>query len=100
MNEAHIKALEYLGGGGKNQIINLGTGDGNSVLEIVNTVQNITSVKFEVTRGEPRKGEPSKLIGNISKAKKVLGWEPKRTINDSVNSLVKWYKMHPKGWEE
>jgi len=98
LNEAHIKALEYLGGGGKNQIINLGTGDGNSVLEIVNTVQNITSVKFEVTRGEPRKGEPSKLIGNISKAKKVLGWEPKRTINDSVNSLVKWYKMHPKGW--
>jgi len=98
LNMAHIKALEYLVSGGKNQIINLGTGDGNSVLEIVNTVQKITGVKFEVTRGEPRKGEPSKLIGDISKAKEVLDWEPKRTITDSVNSLVKWYKMHPKGW--
>ncbi|HLE48805.1 MAG TPA: UDP-glucose 4-epimerase GalE [Patescibacteria group bacterium] len=99
LNEAHIKALEYLQKNKCQEIINLGTGEGNSVLEIVNTVQEITGVKFDTKRGEPRKGEPTKLIGDIKKAKKVLGWTPKRTIKDSVESLVKWYKIHPKGWK-
>lgn len=99
LNEAHIKALKYLEKNEGHEIINLGTGEGNSVLEIVNTVQNITGVKFNVARGEARKGEPTKLIADNSKAKKILGWEPKRSIEDSVNSLFKWYKKHPKGWK-
>ncbi|KKR28916.1 MAG: UDP-galactose 4-epimerase [Candidatus Woesebacteria bacterium GW2011_GWA1_39_8] len=99
LNEAHIKALEYLLGGGKNEIINLGTGDGNSVLEIVDKVQKITNVKFKARRSDPRKGEPSKLIADIKKAKRVLDWSPERSIENSVKSLIKWYTKHPKGWE-
>ncbi len=98
LNEAHIRAVKYLKDGGRSEIINLGTGKGNSVLEIVNAVQKITGVKFDFEKGEERKGEYAVMYANIDKAKKVLGWEPKRTIEDSVNSLVKWYKKHPKGW--
>lgn len=98
--EAHIKALEYLRKGGKSEVVNIGTGNGNSVLEIVNTVQQILGVKFEIKKGEPRKGEPSKLIADNKKAKKLLGWQPQRTIKDSVKSLVAWYKRYPNGWPE
>ena len=100
LNEAHVLALEYLFRGGKSEIINLGTGSGNSVLEVVDKVQEATSFKFDLKRTEPRKGEPTKLVADIKKAKKILGWEPKRTIKDSVKSLVKWYKLHPNGWDK
>jgi len=100
LNEAHIKALEYLWEDKPSEIINLGTGKGNSVLEIVKAVQKITGVKYDVKKGVERKGEYAVMYADIGKAKKVLNWSPKRTIDDSVNSLVKWYKKHPKGWSD
>ena len=100
LNEAHIKALEYLFNGGENEIINLGTGKGNSVLEIIKTVQSITGVKFDLKKAESRRGEYAKMIADITKANKVLGWQPKRKIEDSVSSLVTWYKVHPSGWDK
>lgn len=98
LNEAHLKALGYLLGGGKSEIINLGTGTGNSVLEIVKKVEEVTGKKIALKKTSPRQGEYAKMIASIEKAKKVLDWQPKRTIEDSIRSLVKWYKIHPKGW--
>lgn len=96
--DAHYKALEYLINGGENNLINIGTGTGNSVLEIVEKVQEITGKKFNIQKGEARKGEATKMIASIKKAKEVLDWEPKHTLEDSVNSLIKWYTGHPHGW--
>lgn len=98
LNEAHLFALDYLMNGGQSEIINLGTGTGNSVLEIVNKVQEVTGVKFNLKKTVPRQGDDPKKIAAIDKAKKILRWEPKRTIKDSVKSLVTWYNQHPKGW--
>jgi len=98
--EAHIKALEYLLNDGNSAFINLGTGTGSSVLEIVEAVQKVTGVKFEINKGQSRQGETAKMIADIKKAKQVLGWEPQRSIEDSIKSLVKWYKNHPKGWQD
>jgi UDP-glucose 4-epimerase len=99
LNEAHVLALEYLMNGGKSDIINLGTGTGNSVLEIVHKVEEVTGKKIDITEGPTRAGDPARLFANNDKAKQVLGWNPKRTIEDSVRSLVKWYEQHPHGWE-
>lgn len=98
LNEAHLKAVEYLIRGGKSEVINLGTGTGNSVLAVIKEVQRTMQVTLTLKRTTPRRGEYAKMIADISKAKKVLGWQPKRTINDSINSLVKWYRNHPHGW--
>lgn len=98
LNEAHLAALDYLMKGGKSEVINLGTGTGNSVLEIVTKVQEVTGAKFDINKTDPRKGDPAKLVASIAKAKKVLNWQPKRTIEDSVKSLVIWYKKYPNGW--
>ena len=99
LNEAHLTAIEYLLKGGKSEHINLGTGSGSSVMEIVSRVQENTGVKFDIEKGPTRQGDPAKLVASIAKAKEVLGWIPKRTIKDSIESLVKWYKQHPNGWE-
>lgn len=98
LNEAHLKAIEYLLQGGKSEIINLGTGTGNSVLEIIKKVQDITGHKFEIKKHEAREGEYAKMIASINKAKQILNWKPQRGIEDSIQSLVKWYKNHPNGW--
>jgi len=99
LNLAHLKAVEYLSKNNKSEIINLGTGSGNSVLEIVEKVQEITGKKFDMEKTEPRQGEYATMIASIGKAKKVLGWEPKRSIQDTIESLVKWYRAHPQGWK-
>lgn len=96
---AHIKAFDYILGGGKSEIINLGTGSGNSVLEIVHKVEEVTGVKLPTEKGEARDGEYAKMIASTEKAKSVLGWEPSHSLEDSVKSLVEWYTKHPNGWE-
>ncbi len=98
LNEAHLAALEHLEKGGANEIINLGTGTGNSVLEIVNKVEEVTGCKFDLKKTIPRAGEYAKMIASTEKAKTVLGWCPKRTIEDSIKSLLIWYKNNPHGW--
>lgn len=100
LNEAHLKALEYLMQGKNSEIINLGTGSGNSVMEIISQVKKITGAQFEVGKTVPREGDDAKKIADITKAKKVLGWQPKRSVADSVESLITWYKSHPRGWEK
>jgi UDP-glucose 4-epimerase len=98
LSEAHLAAVKYLMDGGESNVFNLGTGTGNSVMEIVKKVEEITGVKIDIQKGTPRTGDPAKLIASIEKAQSILKWQPKRTIADSVNSLVTWYKKHPQGW--
>lgn len=90
--DAHMKAYEYLLNGGESEAFNLGTGEGNSVEEIINKVEEILDVELPRDKGAERQGEYAAIFANYSKAKDLLGWEPKRTLHDSVQSLVDWYK--------
>lgn len=99
LNTAHLKALEYLMNGGNSEIINLGTGTGNTVMEIVKKVQEITGKEIKVDTATARQGEYAKMIASIEKAEKVLGWKPEHTLQQSVESLVKWYTDRPHGWK-
>jgi UDP-glucose 4-epimerase len=96
---AHVQALNYLKNGGDSEVFNLGTGKGNSVLEIVEAVKKSTGVNFPMTQGDARKGEYAEIYANNEKAKKILNWTPRKSLAQGVESLVKWYKKHPKGWD-
>lgn len=99
--DAHIRALQYLMKENKSDVFNLGTGTGNSVLEIVQEVKRLTGKDFSVNESpERRQGEADKMIADISKAISILGWMPKHTLAQSVESLIKWYTSHPNGWEK
>lgn len=97
--DAHIRAIEYLAKGGGSEIINLGTGTGNSVKEIVSKVSEVTGVTIPLPEGTPRAGEYATMIASTQKAKEVLGWVPTHTLEDSAQSMMKWYKEKPQGWE-
>ena len=73
---AHILALEHLSAGGESVCINLGNGQGYSVMEVIAAARQVTgrSIKIEV---EPRRaGDPSRLIADATKARTLLGWHP------------------------
>jgi UDP-glucose 4-epimerase len=96
---AHMLALNYLLNGGESNIFNLGTGEGNSVLEIIKIVKEKTGKDFKVgVAKNRRKGEADKMIADNKKAKEILGWKPEHSLDQSIESLVNWYKSHPKGW--
>jgi len=99
LNEAHLKALEYLFSTKKSEVINLGTGTGSSVLEVVDKVKKLTGVEIPIEKANIRQGDDAKKIADIKKAEKVLAWKPSKTIEDSIKSLIIWYKKHPKGWD-
>ena len=100
LNEAHLLALEHLFANKPSEIINLGTATGNSVLEVVDQVEKATGNKIKRETTTPRAGEYAKMIADITKAKNILKWQPKRSLADSVESLVKWYGNHPNGWDK
>jgi UDP-arabinose 4-epimerase len=74
--DAHVRSLDYLLDGGQSEFMNLGTGYGTSILELVDVV---TSFGYEVdVRFGPRRiGDPAKLVANPAKAKSLLSWEPR-----------------------
>ncbi|MDP2637682.1 MAG: UDP-glucose 4-epimerase GalE [Candidatus Levybacteria bacterium] len=97
---AHYLTLKFLEDGGKNQVFNLGAGKGYSVLQIVEAVRKITSSVFQINKAKkPREGECSIAIASIKKAEKILGWTPKKTLEDSIISTIKWYTKRPLGWK-
>jgi UDP-glucose 4-epimerase len=98
---AHVLSLEFLFKENHSEIFNIGTGTGNSTLEIVNKVKELTHTDFETApASERRTGEADKMVADYAKAKNMLGWQPTRTLEQSVNSLITWYKKYPNGWDK
>jgi UDP-glucose 4-epimerase len=92
---AHLLALEALERGMKSDVFNLGTGHGHSVKEIVRTVEKVTGRKVKVRIGPRRPGDPARLVAGAEKAKKVLGWKPKRGLDEIIRSAWRWQKNFP-----
>jgi UDP-glucose 4-epimerase len=73
---AHLLALEHLLNGGDSEHFNLGNGDGFSVQEVINAVENVTGNKITVKYGVRRDGDPARLVADSTKARRQLGWKP------------------------
>lgn len=98
--DAHLKALNYLDAGGETNVFNLGTGEGNSVYEIVSEVERIMGVKLEKSAGARRGGDTNIAVADNQKAIEVLGWKPQKSLEHSIKTLIKWYESYPNGWSE
>ena len=91
--EAHVLALEYLLDGGASQILNLGTGRGYSVWEIVRAAAEVLGrPEFEPVLGERRPGDPATLVASGKRASETLGWSPKRDISEMIQSAAAWHQ--------
>lgn len=88
---AHMLAVEKLLTGSESLQINLGTGIGNSVREIITAAEAVTGQKVPVVYGERRIGDPAILYAANSKAKEVLNWNPKYTdIKEIIKTAWAW----------
>tara|TARA_B100002051_G_scaffold132491_1_gene125946 strand:- start:33 stop:1016 length:984 start_codon:yes stop_codon:yes gene_type:complete len=88
---AHIKALHYLNNNCHSTIINLSTGNGNSVLDVIGVAEKITNNKINYNFSNRREGDPPILISTNNKAKKELGWSPKYSIEEIISSMWNIY---------
>ncbi len=89
--DAHVRALGKLLGGAPGDIFNLGTGDGSSVRELIDTISEISGKPFEVTMAPRRAGDPPVLLADNSKARRELGWKPERSFRETVESAWLWH---------
>ncbi len=98
--DAHALALEALQGGeGSIGAFNLGTRDGATVREVIETVEHVTGKSVPVRYAERRPGDPPVLIADSTRAREVLGWEPRRsTLEEMVASAWQWFQRHPDGY--
>ncbi len=98
---AHATALSRLQGGEHEIAVNLGTGSGFSVLEVIETARRITGKPIRHRVVARRAGDPPRLISGGTRARDLLGWAPERAaIEDIVRDAWRFLASHPRGFEE
>lgn len=95
--DAHVKAVEKLFETQKSYCINLGTGIGISVKEVINAAEKVTGKKVPLVYGCRRAGDPAKLCASNQKAKELLNWNPKYTdIHEIIATAWLWEQKKQK----
>lgn len=90
--KAHVKALSYLEGkkAAFYDVINIGTGNGSSVLEVIQTFQEVTGQKLPYEIGPRREGDVVATYASVDKAGRVLGWKAEKTLADALADAWRW----------
>ncbi|MGI9055056.1 MAG: UDP-glucose 4-epimerase GalE [Pyrinomonadaceae bacterium] len=100
LSQAHLLALEHLRKGGASEFINLGNGTGFSVREVVEAARKITGREIKAEIAPRRAGDPSRLVADAEKARKILGWKPQfPEIEKIIESAWRWHEANPKGYD-
>lgn len=98
LGDAHLRALQLLEPG-KGLCVNLGTGKGTSVREIVEACREVTGHPIPEIMGERRAGDPPELVADATLAKKILHWQPQYTdVKSIVETAWRWHQSHPNGY--
>lgn len=99
--DAHILAVHKLREGSESNIYNLGSGNGFTVKEMIETARKVTGHEIPAKVCERRAGDPAKLVASSEKARRELGWVPKHeNVEDMISSAWNWHQKHPNGFEK
>ena len=93
---AHVAALNYSKSNHANDVINIGTGNSISVMEIIDTFKNSLSIKFEYDIVSRRPGDLPKYFAGTDKARKLLKWKAESTVLDMCRDSLNWQKHYNK----
>ncbi len=95
--QAHALALKVQ----QSDSFNLGTGQGNSVREVIDTVKRVSGKEVPVEEHPRRPGDPPRLIADATKAREVLGWQPQHQNLDAIiESAWAWHEKYPDGYPD
>jgi len=93
--EAHVRALDYLLRGGASIALNLGTGEGSTVHEVIETARVVTGQKVPFRVASRRPGDPAALVADAGRAGKILGWRPGHSsLKNIVKTAWDWRCAH------
>jgi UDP-glucose 4-epimerase len=96
--EAHLAALDRLQPG-KTLKLNLGTGRGYSVREVIDACRRVTGHAIPAVAAPRRPGDPPELVADCRLASETLGWSPRyTTIESIVETAWRWHRTHPRGY--
>lgn len=97
---AHVLALKHLLNGGASRVYNLGSENGFSVRQIIDSAKAVTGIDFTVVEEARRAGDPAVLIASSEKIRSELGWVPAHsTVEEVISTAWKWHKNHLHGYE-
>jgi UDP-glucose 4-epimerase len=90
--DAHVKGLAYLNGQESNfyDVFNVGTGNGNTVLEVIHAFEKVSGLKLNYQIGPRRPGDVVKTWADTTKINQVLGWYPQYSLEDSMRDSWNW----------
>jgi UDP-glucose 4-epimerase len=97
--QAHLKALLWLlpdSGVGIHEAFNLGSGTGNSVKQIIAETTRLAGRDVPHSIGPRRPGDSPKLVGDITKARRELGWQPTRDLATQIEDTLRWRRKMPR----
>ena len=95
---AHVKALEYIIQTDSSTAYNLGTGQGNSVQEVIDAAKRISGRNFNVEYGLRRPGDPTAIYADCSKAERELGWKAQYGLETILETAWRWHSTHTNGY--
>ena len=93
--KAHIIALDRIlnkKNESKTEIFNLGTGNGNSVMDVIRSFEEVTGIKLNYRIGPKRNGDVVSIYSDTKKANEILGWKAERDLNDMMRTSWNWQK--------
>jgi UDP-glucose-4-epimerase GalE len=97
--DAHLRAIGWLernGGTGRHETFNLGSGTGHSVRELVAETMRVGGRAVPHSVGPRRAGDSPRLVGDIAKAKRELGWTPTRDLAVQIEDTLRWRRKMPR----
>ena len=98
--KGHVAACDYAAKHNGCEIINLGTGVGYSVLDIVNTFSRVNQIPVPYVIGPRRDGDVDACYADPTKAKELLGWTATKTLEDMCRDSWRWQKANPNGYQD
>ncbi len=91
---AHVLGLEYLLAGGDSEVFNLGNGNGFSVKEVIETARQVTGLPIPAIESNRRPGDAPILVGSSTKARDILGWNPKYAdLTTIIEDAWRWHQQ-------
>lgn len=97
--KAHILALEGLEKGVESRVFNVGTGSGYSVREVIDMARKVTGKEFTVVESPRRAGDPDRLVAQVDKIQRILGWKPQySTLEQIIETAWTWHSRYPEGY--
>ena len=98
--KGHVKAIDYAAKNKGTEVVNLGTGTGYSVLDIVKAFEKVNNVEIPYAIKPRRSGDIAECYADPTKAFEKLGWKAEKTLEDMCRDSWRWQKQNPKGYEE